>query len=82
MRQYKFDKMAKFMKIKSINPKIKQSAIAKELAISTSTLQRHKREINKFSPYRIPPSITQENKSKRLRTILSMTSKRPQMISN
>ena len=32
------DKMAIFMEIKSINTKLKQSQIAKELAISTSTL--------------------------------------------
>ena len=56
MKQYKLDKMAKFMEIKSINPKLKQSEIAKLLAISTSTLQRYRREINMLSPYRIPPS--------------------------
>ena len=53
MRLYKIDKMAKFMEIKSINPKLKQSEIAKELAISTSTLRRYRREINMHSPYRI-----------------------------
>ena len=53
MRQYKLDKMANFMEIKSINPILKQSERAKELAISTSTLQRYKREINMHSPYRI-----------------------------
>ena len=30
MRQYRLDKMAKFMEIKSINPKTKQSEIAKQ----------------------------------------------------
>ena len=44
IRQYKLDKMAKFMEIKSINPNLKQSGIAKELAISTFTLQRYRRE--------------------------------------
>ena len=38
--QYKLDKMAEFMEIKSINAKSKQSEIAKEPAISTSTVQR------------------------------------------
>ena len=39
MRQYKLDKKAEFMEINSMNPKIKQSEIAKELKISTSTIQ-------------------------------------------
>ena len=42
MRQYKLDKMAKFMEIKSNNPKLKQSEIAKELERSTSTVQPYK----------------------------------------
>ena len=46
MRQYKLDKMAKFMEIKSVNPKLKQSEIARELKISSSTLQRYRR--NKY----------------------------------
>ena len=41
MRQYKLDKMAKFKKIKTINAQLKQSELAKDLAISTSTLQRY-----------------------------------------
>ena len=52
------NKIAKFMKIKPINPKLKQSELGKELAISTSTLQRHRREINLVSPYRIPTPST------------------------
>ena len=59
MRQHKLDKMAKFVEIKSINPKLKQSEIAKELKISSSTIQ-YRRGINmlKFgiNKYRIPPS--------------------------
>ena len=39
MRQNISDKMAKFMKIKSINPKLKQSEIAKDLAVSISALK-------------------------------------------
>ena len=38
MTQHEVDKMAKFMEMKSISPKLKQSEIAKELAISTSNL--------------------------------------------
>ena len=52
------------MEIKSINPKLKHSEIAQQLAISTSTLQRYRREINLFSPYRVPPSSTNTNRRK------------------
>ena len=44
MRQYKLDKMAKFMEINSIIPKLKQSELAQKLQISTSMLQRYTRE--------------------------------------
>ena len=44
------DKMAKFMEIKSTNPKLKQSEIAKELKESSSTIQRYRREIKMLSP--------------------------------
>ena len=56
MRQYKLDKMAKSMEIKSINPKSKLSEIARELKISSSTLQLCRQEINMPSHYRRPPS--------------------------
>ena len=42
--------MAKFMETKPINPKLKPSELAKELAKSTSTLQQYRREINMNSP--------------------------------
>ena len=48
--------MAKFMEIKSINPKIRQSEKTKELKVSFSTKQRYRREIKLFSHYRIPQS--------------------------
>ena len=50
------DKKAKFMEIKSLIPKLKQSETAKELAISTSTLKRFTRRKKMFSPYKIPTS--------------------------
>ena len=53
LRQYKLNKMAKFMEIKSIIPDLKQSEIAKELAISASIPQRQRRKMNMHSPYRI-----------------------------
>ena len=55
MRQYKLDKMAKFMEIKFTNPKLKQSEKARELKISSSTLQRYRRKTIMLSPCRIPP---------------------------
>ena len=39
-RQYKFDRMARFMEINSINSKVKQSEVAGELGCSSSTLKR------------------------------------------
>ena len=75
MRQYKLDKMAKFMEIKSNNPKLKQSEIAGDLIISSFTLQRFRREINMLSRYGIPTTSNNHTENKRLHTILSMTSK-------
>ena len=48
--------MAKFMEIRSNNPKLKQSEIAKLLELSSFTIQRYRTEVNMLSPYRIPPS--------------------------
>ena len=44
------------MGIKSNNPGLKQSEIAKLSELSSSTIQRCGREINMLSPYRLPPS--------------------------
>ena len=67
LRQHKLDKMANFMEIKSINRKLKQSEIAKDLKISSSIIQRYRREINMRSPYRISPS-TNTNHIKKQKT--------------
>ena len=40
LRQHTLDLMARFMEIKSINPKLKEKEIGKELRYSSSTLQR------------------------------------------
>ena len=56
MRQYKLDKMAKFLEIKSNSPRLTQSEVANLLELSSSTIQRYRREIKMLSPYRIPPS--------------------------
>ena len=63
-RQYKMDKMAKYMEIKSINSKLKESEIAGELKKSSSTLQRCRRELNMLSPFRIPFSNNRTGKQK------------------
>ena len=71
--------MARFMEIKSINPKLKQSEIAKELAVSRSTLQRYRQERNMFPPYRMPSTI---NRRKQKTSNREHELKKPQMTSN
>ena len=55
LSQYTLHKMAQFLEIKSINAKLKQSEVDRELKISTSTLKRYRREMNMRSHYRITP---------------------------
>ena len=50
-RQYKLNLMAVFLRMKYKNPKLKQSEIANESDISSSTLQRYRSDMNMFSPY-------------------------------
>ena len=57
-RQYKLNLMADFMRVKYENPKLKQSEIANNLVVSSSTLQRYRNDINMLSPYRIHPKNT------------------------
>ena len=38
LRQYNLDLMARFLEIKSVNPKIKQKKLAEDLGYSKSTL--------------------------------------------
>ena len=57
-RQYKLNLMADFMRVKYENPKMKQSQIANQRGLSTSSLQRYRNDINKLSPYRINPNNT------------------------
>ena len=45
LRQYKLDLMARFMEMKAINPKLRQSETTKELSCSSSTLQRYRNGI-------------------------------------
>ena len=55
LRQFKLDLMARFMEKESVNSKIRQDQIAKELGSSRSTLQRYRNDKNIFPPYGIPP---------------------------
>ena len=50
--------MADFMRVKYENPKMKQSEIANQLGMFSSTLQRYRNDINMLSPYRINPNNT------------------------
>ena len=56
--------MADFLRVKYENPKLKQSEIANQLGLSSSTLQRYRKDINMLSSYKIQPkSLQQTNKN-------------------
>ena len=80
-RQYKLNLMADFMKVKYENPKMKQSQIANQIGLSTSTLQRYRNDINMLSPYRNSSNNTKK-RSKKAKTVDIGDLKRPQMTSN
>ena len=80
-RQYKLNLMADFMKLKYENPRMRQSEIANQLGMSSSTLQRYRNDINMLSPYRISPNNTKKRTKKaKIDDITDL--KRPQMTSN
>ena len=80
-RQYKLNLMADFMKVKYENPKMKQSEIANQLGMSSSTLKRYRNEINMLSPYRISPNnVKKRTKKAKIDDIGDL--KRPQLTSN
>ena len=87
-RHYKLNLMADFMRLKYENPKMKQSEVANQLTLSSSTLQRYRNDINMLSPYRIQPNNTNKRTKKTLNTNFDNNShhepdvKRPQMTSN
>ena len=80
-RQYKLNLMADFMKVKYENPRMRQSEIANQLGMSSSTLQRYRNDINMLSPYRISPNNTKK-RSKKVKIEDIGDLKRPQMTSN
>ena len=87
-RQYKLNLMADFMKVKYENARMKQSEIANEIGLSTSTLQRYRNDIKMLSPYRINTSNNHKRTKKVKNTDFDNDSnheadvKRPQMTSN
>ena len=80
-RHYKLRLMNDFMHIKYQNPGLKQSEIANDLSMSSSTLQRYRNDINMLSPYRINP-INVKKRSKKAKIDDIGDLKRPQMTSN
>ena len=87
-RHYKLKIMNDFMHIKYQNPKLRQSEIASQIGLSTSTLQRCRSDINMLSPYRIQTNNTNKRMKKSKNTNFDNNShneadgKRPQMTSN
>ena len=80
-RQYKLNLMADFMRVKYENPKMKQSQIANQMGLSSSTLQRYRNDINMLSPYRINTNnVKKRTKKAKIDDITDL--KRPQMTSN
>ena len=63
-KHYKLKLMNDFMNIKYQNPKLKQSELASQLNMSPSTIQRHRNDINMFSPYRINPNNVKKRPKK------------------
>ena len=80
-RHYKLKLMNDFLHIKYQNPKMKQSEIANQLDMSSSTLQRYRNDINMLSPYRIN-SNNVKKRSKKDKIDNNDDLKRPQMTSN
>ena len=54
LRQCKFDLMARFKEIKSVNPRLNQNKTVQVLECSSSSLQRYRQDINMLSPCRFP----------------------------
>ena len=80
-KYYKLKIMNDFMYMKYQNPKLKQSELANNLNMSSSTIQRYRNDINMQSPYRINPNNTKKRTKKaKIDDIDDL--KRPQMTSN
>ena len=73
--------MADFMRVKYENPRMKQSEIANQLSMSSSTVQRYRNDINMLSPSGITPNNTRK-RSKKAKIDDIGDLKRPQKTSN
>ena len=80
-KHYELKLMNDFMKIKYLNPILKQSEIASQLNMSPSTIQRHRNVINMLSPYKINPNNVKK-RPKKAKIDDNGDLKRPQMTSN
>ena len=76
--------MADFMRVKYEKPKMKQSEIANQLGVSSSTLKRYRNDINMLLTYRIHPNNTNKRAKKVKNTNFDngCDFKRAQMTSN
>ena len=72
-RHYKLKLMNDFLNIKYQNPKMKQSEIAEQFKMSSSTLQRQRTDINIHSLYRINPNNVKKAQ-KMLKSTIMVTS--------
>ena len=73
-RQYKLNLMADFMRVKYENPKMKQCEIANQLGMSSSTVQNIEMIYICFHHTELA-QITSKNDQKRLKSMISVTSK-------
>ena len=73
-RQYKLNLMADFMRVKYENPKMKQSEIANQLGMSSSTVQNIETTYICFHHTELT-QITPKNDQKRLKSMILVTSK-------
>ena len=80
-RHFKLKLMNDFMHIKYPNPKMKQSELADQLKMSSSSLQRFRNDINMQSPYRNHPNNLKKH-PKKAKIDESRDLKRPQITSN
>ena len=80
-KHYQLKLMSDFMNIKYLNPKPKQSEVASQLNVSTSTIQRQRKDINMLSPYRINRNNVKK-RPKKAKIDDNGDLKRPQMTSN
>ena len=80
-RYYKIKLMNDFMNLKYQNPKMKQSEIAHNLKMSSSTVQRYRDDINMLSPYRNNPNNVKK-RTKKPKIDDNSDLKRPQTTSN